>query len=260
MTMKNKMKKFISLLVAMVIVLMTMAPMSLAAVTYPQNITKEQALSVIEKTDTVVASVLKQTQNTDLKEIALREICSSPVLSMLITEIYKSIEANSESLSVLNLNTSPSAVAAYLSDYPEVQQVLQSTATWAEVNLENVSWGISDKSGFVDAAAAFFGPFNELLYTLLCGGKYPLVFVVGVEGDMGYENAIIPILKSLGCQQITDNETFCTDAGNDRYSMVRHILYDLFIFIEGVLDAPCSRLTDVLPGIASGIRGYPPYP
>ena len=254
MTMKIKIKKLISVVVAVVIVVMTMAPMSLAAVTYPQNITKEQALSVIEKTDTVVASVLRQTQNTTLKELVLREICSSQVLSMLLTEIYKAIEANSESLSVLNLNISPSSVASFLSDYPEVQQALQSCSTWAEVNLENVSWGINDKPGFVDAVAAFFGPFNDLLYTLLCDGSYPLILVVGIKGAMGYENAIVPILKNLGCQRITDNETFCTDAGNDRFSMVRHILYDLFNFIEGVLDAPCSRLTDILPGIAHFIN------
>ena len=246
----RRIKKFISIILALTMLMFTAAPVSMAAVTYPQNITKEQALSVIEKTDTVISKVLMQTQNTTLKDIVLKEVCSGSVLSTIVTEVYKAVEANAESFSILNLSTSPSDVSSYLSNYPQVQEKLRAYSTWAEVDLNGVEWGVNDKEGFVNAVAASFGPFNDLLYTLLCGGSYPLILVVGIEGDMGYQNAIMPILKNLGCQSITDNETFCTDAGNDRYSMIRHILYDLFTFAESVLDAPCSRLTDVLPGIA----------
>lgn len=247
---KTGIKKLVSLVMVAVMLIITMAPISSAAVEYPQGITKEQALSVIEKTDTAVTNILSQLHNTTLKELVMNQLCSSKVLSMIVPEIYKAVEANAESMSILNLSTSPAAVAAYLVNYPQVKQTLEVCPTWAEVNLTDVDWGVNDKEGFVNAVAAAFGPFNDLLYTLLCGGSYPLILVVGLNGDMGYQNAIMPILQNLGCQSITDNDTFCKDAGNDKYSMVRHILYDLFAFVEGVLDAPCNRLTDVLPGIA----------
>ena len=122
---KGRIKKIISIFLVLVMLMFTAAPMSMAAVTYPQNITKEQALSVIEKTDTVLTKVLMQLQNTTLKDIVLKEVCSSSVLSMIVMEIYKAVEANAESLSVLNLSTTPTDVSAYLENYPQVQERLR---------------------------------------------------------------------------------------------------------------------------------------
>ncbi len=252
--MKNKFKKLISIIIVMSVVLVTMAPVSMAAVTYPQDITKEQALSVIDKTDTMIHALLKQLQNTTLKNLVLDEVCTSQVLSMLLIQVYKAVEEQSESMSILGLKTAPYDVATFLDNYPNVKEKLGTYSTWAEVDLSDVDWGVSGKDAFINAAAAMFGPFNDLLYTLLCGGSYPLILIVGINGAMGYENAIVPILKNFGCKTITDSATFYSDAENDRYSMVRHILYDVFAFAEDVLDAPCSRLTDVLPGIAYFIK------
>ncbi len=243
-------RKYVCVLIAVLMIALTMAPVSMAAVQYPQGVTAEQAENAIEKTDALIYAMLKQTQNTTLKQMLMPQICSGQTLSMLTVEIYKMVEQNAETLSTLGLDTSPAAVAAYLVNYPNAAQKVASLTSWSEADLSSVDWGVSTKEQMADAAAAIFGPFNELLYTLLCSGKYSLNILIGINGDYGYENAIVPILKNLGCKQYTTPETFYQDAANDRYSMVRHIVLDLMGFVEDVLESPCSRLTDILPGIA----------
>lgn len=246
----KQIKKLLSVFMITLIILLTMAPVSMAAVTYPQGVTAEQAENAIGKTDTLIYSVLKQTENTTLKQMLMPVICSSDTLSMLTLEIYKMVEQNAETISMLGLDTTPAAVASYLVNYPEVSQRVASFSSWTDANLDGVNWGVSTKEQMADAASAVFGPFNDLLYTLLCAGKYSLNILVGIEGDYGYQNAVVPILTHLGCQSYTAPDVFYADAANDRYSMVKHIVLDLMSFVEGVLDAPCSRLTEILPGIA----------
>ncbi len=243
-------KKYLCVLMAVMILALTMSPVSMAAVQYPQGVTAEQAENAIEKTDALISAMLKQTQNTTLKQMLMPQICSSQSLSMLTVEIYKMVEQNAETLSTLGLDTTPAAVASYLTNYPNAAQKVASLTSWAEADLNGVDWGVSTKEQMADAASAIFGPFNELLYALLCSGKYSINVLISINGDKGYENAVIPILKNIGCKQYTAPDTFYRDAEADRYSMVRHIVLDLMGFVEYILEAPCSHLTDILPGIA----------
>ncbi len=243
-------KKTLSAAVALIIIIMSIMPCAVAAQTYPEGITKEQVSAAIPKLDTAMGSLINSTQNKSLKELIIPEICSDKTLSSLTVAIYKMIEENAESISTIGLDVTVSGVAAKLNAYPEVQAKLASYNKWSEVSLENVSWGVKGKEDFASATAAVFAPFNELLYMLLCGGTYKINSVIGLEGAKGYETAIIPTLKALGCERITDSATFYKDAETDRNSMVSHIINDVFTFLEGVLDSPCERLTEVLPGIA----------
>ncbi|MBQ7295629.1 MAG: hypothetical protein IJW86_05480 [Clostridia bacterium] len=246
----NSAKKTLSLITALIIIIMSLAPAAAAVQTYPEGIAKEQVSAAIPKLDTAIDSLIMSTQNKKMKELIMPEICSDKTLSALTTGIYKMIEENAESISSIGLDVTVSGVASKLGAYPEVQQKLSSYNKWSEVSLDGASWGVKDKEDFSHAAAAVFAPFNELLYMLLCGGTYKINSVIGLEGALGYETAIIPTLKALGCEKITDSSAFYRDAANDKNSMVAHIIDDVFAFLEGVLDSPCDRLTDVLPGIA----------
>ena len=243
-------KKFTVIICALLIVVMCVAPSAFAAVTYPEGVTKQQVSDAIPKLDTAIDSLLKGTEGKSLKELVLPEIYSDKTLSALTTGIYKMIEENAGSISAIGLDVSVKGVASKLGAYPEVQTKLSSYNSWSEVSLENVSWGVKTKEAFSLAAASVLSPFNEMLYTLLCGGTYKINAVVGLEGALGYETAIIPTLKAMGCEKITDSAAFYADAKADENSMLGHILGDVFTFLEGVLDAPCDRLTEVLPGIA----------
>lgn len=245
----KRMKKLLCALMVTLIIALTVAPMSMA-VEYPQGITAEQAEKAIDKTDTLIYSLLKQMENTTLKGMLAPMLYSSDTLSMLTVEVYKMLEGSSETATLLGLQTYPAAVASYLKNYPDVASALSSYSSWAEVDLNGVDWGVDSKQELANAAAAVFGPLNGLLYTLLCGGSYPMNILISINGAKGYENAIIPILRNFGCTDYTAPEVFYANAQTDPYSMVRHIVIDLFSYIEELLDTPCSKLTEYLPGIA----------
>ena len=248
--MLNKLKKPLSAAVALIIIIMSVMPLAFAAPSYPEGVTKQQVSDSIVKLDTAVDSLVRGTQGKSLKELILPEIYSDKTLSALTVSIYKMIEENAAGISAIGLDVSVQGVASALGAYPEVQAKLSAYSAWSEASLEDVSWGVKTKEEFSLAAARVLSPFNEMLYTLLCGGTYKINSVVGLEGALGYETAIIPTLRSIGCESITDSAVFYAQAKADRNSMLVNILGDVLTLLEGILDAPCDRLTDILPGIA----------
>lgn len=244
-------KKLMSLIIVIAMVLFVAAPMGASATVYPQGVTAEQAEDAIDNTDKLISGLLENFADTTLRELAMPEILSDELLSFLLVEVYKALEKNADSMSTLGLDVSVSNVAYYLKNYEQVSLKLLSFTSWDKVNLDGVSWGVTDKKSFATAASAMFGPLNSILYTLLCGGNYPVVgFIAGVQGDKGYENAIIPIYRTLGMKTCTTPSSFYALAEGDRYNMVFCIAYDLLTFVEDVLDAPAQMLTDNLPSIA----------
>lgn len=248
--MLNKMKKPMGIICVLMIIIMSISPAAFAAVTYPQGVEKQQVASAIPKLDTAIGNLIKGTQNKSLNELVLSEICTDSSLSSLTVSIYKMIEENAESLSSIGLKVTVKDVAAVLGDYPDVQTKLSSYNKWSEVSLDNVKWGVKTKDDFILAAAKVLSPFNDLLYMLLCGGTYKINSVIGLEGANGYETAIIPTLKALGCESYTDSSKFYSMAKQNKNAMLESILGDVFTFLEGVLDKPCDRLSEILPGIA----------
>lgn len=248
--MLNKMKKPLGVLCILMIIMMSVTPAAFAAVSYPEGVEKQQVSQIIPKLDTAIKNLIEGTQNKTLNQLVISEICTDESLSSLTVGIYKMIEENADSLSSIGLKVSVSDVSSCLSAYPQVQSRLNSYSKWSEVSLENVSWGVKSKDDFINGVAQVLSPFNELLYMLLCGGTYKINSVIGLEGAKGYETAIIPTLEALGCESITDSAEFYSMAKSDKNSMIKNIFGDVFALVEGVLDKPCDRLTDILPGIA----------
>lgn len=247
--MMKKGRNVISILTVMILLVLSIAP-GVVAVSYPEGVTKEQVSATIGKIDTLISAVAETTDEGSLKNLILPEIYKDEVLSSLTTGIYSAIEENAESISSLGLKVTTKDVALKLEAYPEVKQSLEKAEKWSEADLKDAKWGVKDKESFLDAAAAVMSPFNDLLYALLCGGDYSLNAIIGFEGAKGYETAIIPTLKALGCETVTDSGVFYAKAKEDKNTMMKHIIGDIIILAERVLDAPCDVLTDILPGIA----------
>jgi len=93
-------------------------------------------------------------------------------------------------------------------------------------------------------------PFNDILYALLCSGSYSLNLLVGIKGSNGYETAIIPTFKALGCYEYLNAADFYEQAKNDKGSMIYNIVYDLVTYAEKALESPCETLSSVLPSVA----------
>ena len=248
--MKLKFKKLCSFLLCLAVIAFSVAPFG-SAVAYPEGITNETAEGTIKKTDNLIFTLLVTTQNKSLKELALPEIYSGKTLSALTVGIYKSLSQNAETFSLIGVDISPAAVAGKLGNYPSVAAALLQNSTWDTVNLESATWdGVCDRRSFVVAAANVLSPFNDLLYALLCGGNIYINPLLSFAGARGYETAIIPTLKAIGCEYITASGSFYSDADYIKNTMIEHILDDLLVFVEAVLNDPCDRLTTVLPSIA----------
>lgn len=246
--MKKTIKKALSVFLAVIVAALMVVP-SVFAVSYPEGVTKEKAENAIEKTDDVIYNAVMALENTTLKELITKELYTSDTLSMLLTGVYGMLSEMEAELLQMNIDISVSNVANGLSAYPYVVEKLSKYSSWADVKEFKAQWGVKNKAEFSEAVSAILTPFNDVLYMLLCSGSFSLNSIVGVKGGKGYENAVVPTLKSFGLTEITDTATFCNDAA-DRSMMVYHLVSDLLNFAEYVLDAPADRLTDILPGIA----------
>lgn len=250
MNLRKRMKAFLSLCLTAIIISVCMLP-AFAAVSYPANVTKEQALSVIGKTDTLINNFFSDIQHTTLKETVLPELYKDDVLSSIVTGLYLAIEKEAgEALNSLGIDISVSKVASHLTAYGNVSDKLSAFSSWAEADITGAEWGIASKEGFAKALSDMFTPFNDLLYALLCSGSFSLNPIIGIKGSNGYETAIIPTLRSLGCRYITDPATFYEEAEADKGNIIYNIACDVVTMAEGALDAPCDRLTDILPSLA----------
>lgn len=247
--MMKKGRKAISILTVMLLLVLSLMP-GVMAVSYPQGVTKEQISATIGKTDTLITTLASTTDAGSLKNLVLPEVYKDEIISSLTVGIYSAIEENAESLSSLGLDVTTKGVASHLEAYPQVKESLIKAEKWSEADLSKASWGVKDKESFLDAVAAVMSPFNNLLYALLCGGRYSLNAIIGFEGAKGYETAIIPTLKALGCETVTDSGVFYAEAKENKNTMIKNIIGDILILAERTLDAPCDVLTDILPGIA----------
>ena len=244
-----KVKKVSSLLIAVLLIAVSLMP-AVQAVSYPQGVDKQQIEATIGKTDAIIESLVKITPQGSLENLILPEIFKDEVVSSLMTGVYKAIEENAESISALGLDVTVKGVASHLSEYPKIQTKLASFDKWSEVDLGKAKWGIKDKESFINAVSAVLSPFNDVLYMLLCGGSYSVNAVVGLKGAKGYETAIVPTLRALGCETVTDSAVFYAQANENRRAMLKSIIGDIFVLIERILANPCDVLTDILPSIA----------
>ena len=243
-------RKIFGVFLAVLVALMSLAPVSQAVVSYPQGITAEQAQTAMKQTDTVLKSIIKTAEGKELSEVVLSMLFSDDTLSSLAKTMYSMSEENSETFSTIGLNFSPSAVSAHLADYPEVQNAMASAASWSELDLSDASWGITTTTEFIEAAVDLFTPMNDLLYTILCAGSYSVNPLVGLKGANGYANSVTKIYIKCGMDVYTDADTFANQAASDKSSMISNIISDLARYITRICGAPASMLSTKLPGIA----------
>lgn len=247
---KRKINKLLCIILCMAILTLSVLPAS-AAVTFPQGVDEQSAAQSAQKTDALISTLLQDMQGKSLEELVMPMLFSDSTLSQLLTEIYTSLSQNGQTLGDIGIDISPAGVAKHLTAYPSVYERVACAYSWDQVNLDGAVWGVTDKNGFANALGYAFGPFNDILYTLLCSGKYQIVGnLVTLTGDEGYQNAIVPFLNALGCREIASVSDFKSQAGANRYSMVRNIILSVISMLEYVVASPAVRLSEIMPNFA----------
>ena len=184
MIMKNKFKKFICVILSIIVLSSTLSVAVSAAYTsdYPQGVTKAQADKAVISTDKLINYAAPLLTGKSLSDNVFPMLYNSQTLSGLLVGIYSSMEQDASTLSSIGINISGSAVAKELQSYPEVYAVLSTVNTWAEADLTFTDWGVTDKVGFATALGKILSPFNDLLYTLLCSGNYEISRFIKIKG------------------------------------------------------------------------------
>ena len=250
--MNKKTKGFLCLLLSLCVLFSSCAP-CLAAVSYPQGVTNESAKKAAEGTDRLIEAAVSSFENRSLSALVTEKLFESATLSKLLCSVYSSLWESRDTLSKLGIDVTPAGVAKYLSDYPTVQAPLSKALDWSEDDLKNAKWNVYDKYDFASAVAAMLAPFNDVLYTVLCGGTFK-VSVIRINGSRGYETGLVSMLEALGCTWHERPGTFYAQAAGNKNSMVWDITLSVFSALEDILSRPAMKLSEMLPNLAYYIK------
>ena len=249
--MRKSMKKILCIVISLLVVFSSVSVAAAAsAPSYPAGVTAQQALNAVKGTDKLLSKALPILAGKSLKGLITSSLYTSDTLSEILVSVYSSMEESGDALKIIGIDASTRAVAQNLRAYPDVCAELFNCESWSSVNLEGASWKVKSKSDFAKALGAIFAPFNDILYTLLCGGSYEMNKYVTIKGGEGYDNAVIPLYKSLKITSYYDNDTFILNAQKNKNTMVQNLVIPVLTWLEKVASTPANTLTDSLPSFA----------
>ena len=248
-----KMKKVICFLLAVIMTFFATSSSVVAfaaAPAYPEGVTETETNNALIGTEELLSYILKNYLKTDLKTVLEPMIYNDATVSELLVSIYAPMEETASDLKAIGIDVTINGVAKGLKKYPDVQNVLLSAGSFQNLDLSNVKWGVTDKSSFARAISATLSPFNNLLFMLLCSGKYNVANFTKIEGGNGYENAIVPMLNALGCKVELSQEEFKNQAKEDKSTMIYNILMAALTVVDRLEEKPIDTLVTVLPSFA----------
>ncbi len=248
-----KMKKVICFLLAVIMTFFATSSSVVAfaaAPAYPEGVTETETNNALIGTEELLSYILKNYLKTDLKTVLEPMIYNDATVSELLVSIYAPMEESASDLKAIGIDVTISGVAKGLKKYPDVQNALLSAGSFQNLDLSNVKWGVTDKSSFAKAISATLSPFNNLLFMLLCSGKYNVANFTKIEGGNGYENAIVPMLNALGCKVELSQEEFKNQAKEDKSTMIYNILMSALTVVDKLEEKPIDTLVTVLPSFA----------
>ena len=247
------MKKIISILMALILCLCPLLSLGAAAVSFPEGVTRNQVHEVLPKIEKLADSLI-QSQKIDIAEMLYGMVFEDSVINSIIKTLYASEETQetTQTLSSLGVDFSPVNVANGLSQFPEIAAALSACADWSAASsvIDTFKWNITTPEQFGEALSGIFYPFNDLLFTILCAGKYSVNVLLSIKGENGYSNSIVPLLRTVGCPSIMTQEAFTAAATEDKGSMIKNLVKMLFSAVDNMLSSPIKGMCKYLPAIA----------
>lgn len=250
MNMRKYFKKSICIILCMLVAISSCVGAAAAAYSYPAGIGEQEALNAVAGTDKLVENLVGLLGVESLSSAVADTIYTDDTLSNLLISTYSSMEEMSSEMQMIGVDCSTKKLSAAMGKYPQICVALYKCDRWSEVDLSGLSWGVSTKEGFAEALGAVFSPFNDILYTLLCGGVYKMNAIVSINGANGYQDAVVPMLEALGCSNLPSQAMFTLEAKSDKTSMVKNIVLPVLTMVESALESPAENLTERLPAFA----------
>ena len=249
----KRLTKFIATVLVFVLAFSPLTVFNAGAVEFPDGITREQTESVIPKLNTLLKQLMASGgKDTDIKGMVYDTLYKDETLNGIFSAIYTALGENSDALTLIGVDISPAALAKALHDYSSVSKKVSSCADINAVIAasKDFKWKVSSKNEFGKALAAMLSPFNALLNALLCSGKVSINSFLAIQGDDGYQNVIVPLLKALDCPEIMPGNEFAASAAKNQNNIIRNIVSMVFGAVDKLLEDPVIGLTETLPKIA----------
>ena len=246
------MKKTVALILALLLPMIYIAG-AFSAEAQVTAATPATAQSAIPAADSALAYLTKNYIGTDSVKSSIESvIISDKTLNSVFTGFYGALNENGETLSSIGVEISVDGIAASLSRYPEVSAAVRSYPTVDALVAADFApaWNVASREGFADALSCIFSPFEPLLYCLLCSGDYRVSGLVSLQGADGYNDAVVPALRQIGCTYLPAQSEFSAAAASDKSLMVKYLVASLFSAFDALLTPPVDGLCSNLPSVA----------
>ncbi len=217
---------------------------------YSGAISEEEAYNAMTGTDKLIKNVMPMLTGKELRATVNDMLYADESLSSFLVNLYSSMSQNESELSLVGIDCTTTNLAICLKSYPSVSNALLNCDSWANVDLSGAKWGVDDNQTFADALSAILSPFNDVLYMLLCSGRYEMGNLVSINGSNGYSNAIVPMLESLGCTDLPSQAMFTLNAQNDKSTMIKTIVLPILNVVDYIVQSPAEHSAEILPGFA----------
>ena len=158
----------------------------------------------------------------------------------------------------VGIAVTPAQVASFLDEslYPEAEAALIAAgASWDNYDM-TTTWHVTDKASFVQAVSYALCGIQDVLKAALTNQSWDASIepISGTEAVLHldamnlYDEAIVPLLELLGCENLTPASTYNTY----RYSqdLLPAILNPLLDWVDDLADQPVSYVLDLLPKLA----------
>lgn len=226
---------------------------------YPNGVNEATVTKLINFIDGIVEEI-------DLNSIINQYLYTDSIINSLAKLIYTNIEKTKISdgimlddiLEIVGISADSKTVAAMLSDskYGETKQfkaaadAITAAGSWAAVNFDTLTWGVTNQETFLKALVAILRPFEGLLDVLLADGQLRLLEGISIPGSNDYVNSIVPLLEAFRCEGIKSYDKYLADKNKAYDNLLLDILTPLFGFVDDVVANPIDTIASVLPNVA----------
>lgn len=158
----------------------------------------------------------------------------------------------------VGIAVTPAQLASFLDEslYPEAEAALIAAgASWDNYDM-TTTWHVTDKASFVQAVSYALCGIQDVLKAALTNQSWDASIepisgteaVLHIDAMNLYDEAIVPLLELLGCENLTPASTYNTY----RYSqdLLPAILNPLLDWVDALADQPVSYVLDLLPKLA----------
>ena len=152
-------------------------------------------------------------------------------------------------LSIIGVDYSIDAIVDIIisfGDATNLPEEISKVDSFAQIDWNNVTWGVNSKETFVAALSKLLSPFAPVLDFVLNGKDLVIANgALSIPGHMGYANAIKPVLEVFGC------DTVAIDNAN---ASIEDILTVLLNRVDVILNAPVDEATALIAPLMNFIN------